>query len=102
MPFGCILPYRGVILSSCGWSTGYRAPDGSLQMNASLWPSSAGGKGLKPFADFVHSLGLSLGIYTSGHQCCSPKDGTDGSEGKEAQDAAQFAEWTVDYVKDGI
>jgi hypothetical protein len=41
-------------------------------------------------------MGLKLGIYTSGKQCCSPKDGTDGSEGKELEDAQQFADWGID------
>ena len=84
----------------CGWSTGYRSADGKLQVNATLFPSAASGDGFAPLAAKVHSMGLKLGIYTSGHQCCSPKDGTDGSEGMEEQDAQQFADWGIDYVKD--
>ena len=61
-----------------------------------LFPSSTGGRGFKPLADHLHEIGLKLGIYTSGHQCCSPKDGTDGSEGKELEDAQQFADWGID------
>lgn len=84
----------------CGWSTGYRDKNGKLQVNETLFPSAAGGKGLEPLATHLHGLNLKLGIYTSGHQCCSPKDGTDGSEGKEVEDAQQFADWKIDYIKD--
>jgi hypothetical protein len=84
----------------CGWSTGYRSKGGQLQVNETLFPSAKGGKGLAPLAAYLHGLHLKLGIYTSGHQCCSPKDGTDGSEGKEVEDAQQFADWGIDYVKD--
>ena len=82
----------------CGWSTGYRSKDGKLQVSTKLFPSAAGGKGLRPLAEHLHSLKLKLGIYTSGHQCCSPKDGTDGSEGKESEDAQQFAAWGIDCM----
>jgi hypothetical protein len=75
----------------CGWSTGYRSKSGELQVNTTLFPSAAGGKGLAPLAAHLHSLNVSLGIYTSGQQCCGPKDRDDGSEGKEAQDSATFA-----------
>ena len=30
----------------------------------SKWPSSAGGKGLKPFIDKVHAMGLRVGLHT--------------------------------------
>ena len=63
----------------CGWSTGYRDKSGQLQVNVTLFPSAAGGKGLEPLATHLHELNLKLGIYTSGHQCCSPKDGTKGT-----------------------
>ena len=31
--------------------------------NPDVWPSSAGGKGFGPLADFVHGLGLKLGVW---------------------------------------
>lgn len=31
--------------------------------SASKWPSSAGGKGLKPMADMIHAMGMSFGIH---------------------------------------
>eukprot|EP00662_Eupelagonemidae_sp_cell21_P007968 gene7968-48201_t len=53
--------------------------------------------GLKALADYVHSKGLKLGIYTDyGTTTCS---GRPGSYGHEAQDAARFANWTVDSLK---
>jgi alpha-galactosidase len=52
---------------------------------------------MKALADYVHSRGLKLGIYSSpGPQTC---DGYRGSYGYEAQDAAAFAAWGIDYLK---
>jgi hypothetical protein len=36
---------------------------GRLQPSPNRFPSSAGGKGFKPLADYVHSLGLKFGIH---------------------------------------
>lgn len=36
---------------------------GRLQPAPGRFPSSAGGKGFKPLADYVHSLGLKFGIH---------------------------------------
>jgi alpha-galactosidase len=53
--------------------------------------------GIKPVADYVHSLGLKLGLYEdAGTTTCAHLPG---SYGHEAQDAAEFAAWGVDYVK---
>jgi len=55
--------------------------------------------GIKPVADYVHSLGMKLGIYEdSGTHTCS-SSGFPGSLGHEYQDALTFAEWGVDYLK---
>ena len=52
---------------------------------------------MKALADYVHSRGLKLGIYSSpGPQTC---DGYPGSYGYEVQDAATFAAWGIDYLK---
>ena len=77
----------------CGWSTGTRTAAGKLQWNATKYPS-----GLPKLAKDLNSMGLALGIYTSGKMCCG---GTDGSEGHEADDMATFAEWGIEYIKDG-
>jgi alpha-galactosidase len=52
---------------------------------------------MKALADYVHSKGLRLGIYSSpGPTTCA---GYIGSYGHEAQDAKTFAEWGIDYLK---
>lgn len=53
--------------------------------------------GIKALADYVHSLGLKMGIYSSaGPETCY---GRPGSEGHEYQDARTYAEWGIDYLK---
>lgn len=48
-------------------------------------------------AQYVHSKGLKLGIYSSpGPKTCA---GFAGSYGHEEQDARLFAEWGIDYLK---
>jgi len=37
--------------------------NGRWMPSATKWPSSAGGKGLKPIADKIHAMGLSFGIH---------------------------------------
>jgi alpha-galactosidase len=52
---------------------------------------------MKALADYVHSKGLKLGIYSSpGPKTCA---GYEGSYGHEAQDAKTYAAWGVDYLK---
>jgi alpha-galactosidase len=52
---------------------------------------------MKALADYVHSKGLKLGIYSSpGAKTCA---GYEGSLGHEEQDAATYAEWGIDYLK---
>jgi alpha-galactosidase len=52
---------------------------------------------MKALADYVHSRGLKLGIYSSpGPVTCG---GYEGSYGHEEQDARTFAEWGIDYLK---
>ncbi|MGC9055889.1 MAG: NPCBM/NEW2 domain-containing protein [Candidatus Saccharicenans sp.] len=52
---------------------------------------------MKALADYVHSLGLKIGLYTD----CGPKTcaGYEGSEGHEQQDIMTYAKWGYDYVK---
>jgi alpha-galactosidase len=53
--------------------------------------------GIKALADYVHSKGLKLGIYTdAGTNTC---EGRPGSLNHEVQDAKTYAEWGIDYVK---
>jgi alpha-galactosidase len=52
---------------------------------------------MKALADYVHSKGLKLGIYSSpGPDTC---EGYEGSYGHEAQDARTYAAWGIDYLK---
>jgi alpha-galactosidase len=52
---------------------------------------------MKALADYVHSKGLKLGIYSSpGPKTCG---GYEGSYGHEEQDAKTYAAWGIDYLK---
>ena len=52
---------------------------------------------MKALADYVHSKGLKIGIYSSpGSKTCA---GYEGSFGHEEQDAKTYAEWGFDYLK---
>lgn len=52
---------------------------------------------MKALADYVHSKGLKLGIYSSpGDKTCA---GYLGSLGHEEQDAQSYADWGIDYLK---
>ena len=65
---------------------------GKLNFNPDRFPS-----GIKVLADYVHSKGLKLGIYSdAGTMTCGDQPG---SYGYEQQDAKLFAEWGVDYLK---
>jgi alpha-galactosidase len=53
--------------------------------------------GMKKLADYVHSKGLKLGIYSdAGAHTCG---GRAGSRGYENQDAITYAQWGIDYLK---
>ncbi|KAG6778704.1 hypothetical protein POTOM_015048 [Populus tomentosa] len=89
------LGYKYVNIDDC-WGEEKRDWKGSLRAKASTFPS-----GIKALADYVHSKGLKLGIYSdAGYRTCSKK--MPGSLGHEEQDAKTFAEWVgvgVDYLK---
>jgi alpha-galactosidase len=52
---------------------------------------------MKALADYVHSKGLKIGIYSSpGPNTCA---GYEGSYGHEEQDANTYAAWGIDYLK---
>jgi alpha-galactosidase len=52
---------------------------------------------MKALADYVHSKGLKIGIYSSpGPKTCA---GFEGSFGHEEQDAKTWAAWGFDYLK---
>ena len=52
---------------------------------------------MKALADYVHSKGLKIGIYSGpGPKTCA---GFEGSLGHEEQDAKMYADWGIDYLK---
>jgi len=84
--------YRYVNLDG-GWDLLQRDANGQLQPDPAKFPD-----GIKPVADYVHSLGLKFGIYTSiGTENCAGTSA--GSYDNYQQDAGTFASWGVDYVK---
>lgn len=81
------------LLDDC-WASTERDSNGNIQPDPTRFPS-----GMPALAEYVHSRGLSLGLYTcSGAQTC--KNNRTGSGGHEAADAATFASWEVDYIKE--
>jgi len=71
------------------WEGG-RDAQGNIQTN-NKFPD------MKALADYVHSKGLKLGIYSSpGPNTCA---GYEGSYGHEEQDARTYATWGIDYLK---
>lgn len=82
--------YEYVIIDDC-WH-GKRDERGFIQVDPERFPS-----GMKTLADYVHSKGLKLGIYSdAGTETCA---GEPGSRGYEYQDAITYAEWGIDYLK---
>ena len=52
---------------------------------------------MKALADYVHSKGLKIGVYSSpGPKTCAKFEG---SYGHEEQDAQTYASWGIDYLK---
>ncbi|HEX5482500.1 MAG TPA: glycoside hydrolase family 27 protein [Terriglobia bacterium] len=80
--------YTYVNIDDC-WQ-GQRDAQGNIQPN-SKFPD------MKGLGDYVHSLGLKFGIYSSpGPQTCGKHTG---SYQHELQDAKSYAAWGVDYLK---
>jgi len=82
--------YQYVVIDDC-WQV-ERDKDGDIVPDAKRFPG-----GIKPLADYVHSLGLKFGIYSdAGSKTCA---GRPGGLGHEYQDALKYAAWGVDYLK---
>ena len=74
------------------WMDTVRDAQGRLQPDPKRFPH-----GIKALADYVHSLGLKIGIYESaGTKTCA---GFPGSLNHEKTDAESFAKWGIDYLK---
>ena len=71
------------------WEAG-RDKDGNIQTNEKF-------PDMKALADYVHSKGLKIGIYSGpGRKTCA---GYEASYGHEEQDARTWAAWGIDYLK---
>lgn len=82
--------YEYINIDDC-WH-GKRDSLGFIHPDPERFPS-----GMKALADYVHSKGLKLGIYSdAGTNTCA---GYPGSMGHEYQDALQYAKWGIDYLK---
>ena len=80
--------YEYIVIDD-GWEGG-RDENGNIIPNSNF-------PDMKELADYVHSRGLKLGIYSSpGPKTCG---GYEGSYGDEDQDAMTFASWGIDYLK---
>jgi alpha-galactosidase len=82
--------YQFVNIDDC-WQVS-RDANGVIVAAPERFPS-----GIKALADYVHSQGLKLGIYTdAGRMTCERRPG---SYGHEEQDIKTYAAWGIDYVK---
>ncbi|MBP6672299.1 MAG: glycoside hydrolase family 27 protein [Bacteroidetes bacterium] len=82
--------YQYVIIDDC-WHGG-RDSLGFIYPDPKHFPT-----GMKALADYIHSKGLKLGIYScAGNKTCA---GHPGSRGYEYQDAITYAKWGIDFLK---
>jgi len=82
--------YQYIVIDDC-WQVS-RDGDGNIVADPVRFHS-----GIKALADYVHSLGLKMGIYSdAGSATCG---GRPGGRGHEFQDARQYARWGIDYLK---
>jgi alpha-galactosidase len=73
-----------------GWEAEQRLPDGKIATNGKF-------PDMKGLTDYVHGLGLRIGIYSSpGPRTCG---GFLGSWQHEEQDAQTYGDWGIDYLK---
>jgi len=86
------LGYTYVNIDDC-WAKERDPVTKVLQADKDAFPD-----GMKELADYVHSKGLKLGLYTDrGLWTCGTRPG---SQGYEQLDAATFAYWGIDYLKE--
>ena len=82
--------YQYVNIDDC-WQVS-RDASGTIVADPARFP-----EGMKALADYVHSKGLKLGLYTdAGTGTCEKRPG---SLNHEDQDAKTYASWGIDYVK---
>ena len=82
--------YKYINIDDCWQSS--RNKNGTIIPDPIAFPN-----GIKSLADYAHSKGLKLGIYSdAGLFTCEPRPG---SLGYEEIDAKTYAEWGIDYLK---
>lgn len=82
--------YEYIVIDDC-WQIS-RDSAGNIIADPKSFPN-----GIQSLADYIHSKGLKLGIYScAGSLTCQ---GRPGSRGYQFQDARQYAKWGVDYLK---
>ncbi len=83
--------YEYVNIDDC-WSTTRDPTTDELVADPDAFPD-----GIKAVSDYVHSLGLKIGIYGDrGTLTCAFRPG---SQGYEEVDAKTYAAWEIDYLK---
>jgi len=86
--------YEYIILDDNWMANPARDAEGNLIADPIRFPS-----GIKALADYIHSLGLKIGIYGDRGTMTCMNIPQSGSYGYEERDAKTFAEWGIDYVK---
>ncbi|HEX9018146.1 MAG TPA: glycoside hydrolase family 27 protein [Anaerolineaceae bacterium] len=84
--------YEYIVVDDCWSVKDHRDPHGDLIPDPERFAD-----GVKPVADYVHSLGLKFGIYSDAAEMTCAN--FPGSFGFEDQDAALWASWGVDFLK---
>ena len=84
--------YQYVNIDDC-WGSASRDGRGGIIPNPQRFPN-----GMKAVADYVHSKGLKLGLYTDVANVTCAKS-MPGLQGHENQDCDTFVAWGIDYVK---
>ncbi len=84
--------YEYVVIDDCWSRKEGRDSHGNLVPDPTRFPN-----GVQALADYVHSQGLKIGIYSdAAHLTCG---GYPGSYGFEEQDAELWAAWGIDFLK---
>ncbi|EGG17180.1 hypothetical protein DFA_08164 [Cavenderia fasciculata] len=84
--------YEYINIDDC-WAVGRNESTNELIADPVAFPN-----GIKYIADYLHSVGLKMGIYTDASPITWQK--RPGSFGFEQLDADTFASWGIDYVKE--
>lgn len=84
--------YNHIVIDDCWSVKDKRDGNGNLIADPEKFPN-----GIKALADYVHSKGFKIGIYSdAAEKTCG---GFPGSLGFEDQDASLWAEWGIDFLK---